>query len=176
MATLVGTDTIWINTSVPIDRLGAIDAPGARAIVRQDVGTGFVERQGRVVRLLGDLDPVARMARVLVEVEDPFDRNKEDAPPGRPPLLVGAYVEVIIEGNGNRELIAVPRRAVHDGSKVYVVSNDGTLDIRPVDIAWRTLETVLVEGGLDAGDKIITSAIAAPIEGMKLRVAGGRNE
>ena len=176
MATLVGTDAIWINTSVPLDRLGAINVPGARATVRQDLGATVVEREGRVVRLLGDLDPVARMARILVEVEDPFERSPEARTAGQIPLLVGAFVEVIIEGKSDRELIALPRGALHDGTRVYVVSSESTLEIRAVDIAWRTRETVLVEAGLQPGDQIITSAISAPMEGMKLRVAGGRDE
>jgi hypothetical protein len=46
------------------------------------------------------------------------------------------------------------------------------LEIRPVTIARRRPETVLVGAGLKSGDRIVTSRIALPIPQMKLRLAG----
>ncbi|MBA2663304.1 MAG: efflux RND transporter periplasmic adaptor subunit [Bradymonadaceae bacterium] len=176
MATLVGTDTVWVSASVPIERLAAIEIPGSQAIIRQDTGSHTVERPGKVVRLLGDLDPVGRMARVLIEVEDPFDLKKEASAKAKLPLLVRAFVEVAIEGSESRELIEIPRRNVHNGDTVYVVESDGTLGLRPVAIVWRTSDSVLIEEGLSAGERYVTSSIAAPMQGMKLRTVEAGHE
>lgn len=51
-----------------------------------------------------------------------------------------------------------------------MATDDDTLAIREVQIAWRHSDTIAVSDGISAGDRIITSALPAPIEGMPLRV------
>ena len=67
---LVGTDNFRVRVSLPVDRLGWIKFPdnkgegGAEATVVQQSSLGkIVEKQGRVVRVLGDLETAGRMAR-----------------------------------------------------------------------------------------------------------------
>ena len=177
IATLVGTDTFWVQVSVPVGRLSALDIPGlagaetgSPATVRQRTGEGLVERTGRVVRLLGDLDPAGRMARLLVEIDDPLGVDAQGGP--SIPLLLGAYVEVEIDGRALESVAEVPRAALRDGDSVYLVGPAGELVIRPVEVAWRQLETVLVSRGLAAGDRIVVSPMGAPVPGMKLKVLG----
>jgi RND family efflux transporter MFP subunit len=178
VATLIGTGTFWVRTSVPVDKISYVNIPGvnaqqgAPATIYQDVGGRSIERQGRVAKLQGDLDPQGRMARILIEVDDPFGvrgaANPESNPTGIP-LLVSSYVDVQIQGPTVENLVEVPREAVHGGHEVYVYSDDDTLDIREVDIAWERPETVLVRTGLQRDDRVVTSPIATAIEGMKLR-------
>jgi hypothetical protein len=52
------------------------------------------------------------------------------------------------------------------------MTGDGKLEIRPVEIAWRRPADVLVTAGLEAGDKLVTSTIPAPVAGMTLRARG----
>jgi hypothetical protein len=40
-------------------------------------------------------------------------------------------------------------------------------------VVWRDRERVLVAGGLAAGERVVTSAIPTPVNGMRLRVVGG---
>jgi len=65
---------------------------------------------------------------------------------------------------------------VAPGDASGVRAETGTLDIRPVEIAWSTGDAVYVSDGLDAGDLLITSDIAAPVQGMALRRAGGADD
>lgn len=176
MATLIATDTAWINASVPIDRLSAIEIPGAIATVRQDFGSRTVERPGKVVRLLGDLDPVARMARVLIEVEDPFNLAGEESKTHGLPLLMGSFVEIAFEGSVTQDLVEIPRRSLHNGNTVHVITDEGTLDVRTVQIVWRTTDTVLIGEGLSQGERYVTSSLATPMPGMKLRTSEVDNE
>ncbi|MFH1740384.1 MAG: HlyD family efflux transporter periplasmic adaptor subunit, partial [bacterium] len=69
LAELVGTDEYWVQVSIAVDRLPWIRIPevnspeGARAkVIREGGMGGRIERDGRVVRLLGDLSSVGRMA------------------------------------------------------------------------------------------------------------------
>ncbi len=184
LATLVGSDRFWVQVSVPVDRLTAVDVPGmnadegkgAVAVIAQDVGGQRIERTGRVLRLLGDLDPVGRMARLLVEIDDPLGLAAPPKPgskqtPARPglPLLLGAFVEVAIEARELGEVIELPRLALRDGSGVYVYGPDSRLVVRDVKIAWRTEKTVLIREGVTAGEEVIVSRLPSAVPGMLLR-------
>ena len=171
LATLVGTDEAWVQVSVPVSSLGRIqlpqgDTPGARVVIEHDVGDETVTREGHVIRLLPDLDPAGSMARLLVEVPDPL-RIAESTEPG-PPLLLGTYVRVHIEG-GELRGVQVPRRAVREGGTVYVMSPERGLEIRQIQVAWSLDDTVITASGLAGGDLVITSRVNGPVEGMLLR-------
>lgn len=178
VVTLVGADAIWVNVSVPLDRLPFIDIPGVNAeegsmvTVTQDISGTTQSWQGQVVRLISELDPLGRMARVLVEVKDPF-RTEEAA---SLPLLLGAYVQVEFQGNRHETVIELPRRALHDGNRVYVFSEEGRLSIREVDVLWRRPETILIAHGVAAGERVIVSPIATPVEGLAIRTNQGEKQ
>jgi hypothetical protein len=46
---------------------------------------------------------------------------------------------------------------------------DGTLDIRTVDVAWSNANEVYVCEGLSDGEMLVTSDLAAPVQGMAVR-------
>jgi RND family efflux transporter MFP subunit len=177
IATLVGTDAYWVQVSVPAEQLRALTLPGqsedavSSAVVKQNIGTKTVVREGKLLRLLGDLDPVGRLVRLLVEVDDPLNlaSNADETRSGSLPLLLGAYVSVEFEGQSLDNVVQVPRSALREGDKVFVYGPNDTLVIRPVEVTWRMPDTVLVSNGLDSGEHLITTRIATPIEGMKLR-------
>lgn len=181
LAALVGTDTYWVQAAVPLDRLQWFALPrqsgenGARAVVYYGGnGRGDHRREGRVVKLLSDLEPEGRMARVLVAVADPLDRQHPAA--GRAPLLIGDYVRVEIQGHRIDGVYRIPRSALRDNTRVWVVTAQSRLDIRPVEIAWRDDETVLVRSGLLPGDRLIVSDLPTPVEGMRVRIESDDTE
>lgn len=171
LATLVGTDAFWVQISVPETDLRWIPLPdadgeGGAKVKISPLGRAGAPRAGRVVQLLGDLDPVGRMARLLVEVRDPTVATAE----GAPPLLLGAFVEVSIEGRAVEGVIPVPRVAMRPGDELWIARDDNTLEIRKVEVAHRTRDEVLVRAGVKPGERVITSRVAAPITGMKIRI------
>lgn len=176
LATIAGTDEFWIQAAVPIASIDSIELPGVNAVegsavrVVQRGAGGEIEREGRVVRLLGELSQVGHMAQVVISVEDPLDLQR---PVGdrRSPLLLGSYVSVEIAGARIEDVVEVPRTALHDGSRIYVAV-DGELQVREVEIAWRTEDAVYVRSGVEAGDRYITSPVPIAVDGMKVRVAG----
>lgn len=178
-ALLAATDRFRIRVAVPVGKLPEIAIPGLNAekgsavVVRHDMGEEVVEKEGRVIRLLPDIETNGRMARLLVEVLDPLNLTAQDS--GRPsrglPLLLGAYVDLEIVVPGERELFEIPRSALHNGNQVYLYSAEQSLAIREVDIAWRRPDSVLIDEGLEDGETIVVSRLAAPVAGMKLRLA-----
>jgi RND family efflux transporter MFP subunit len=175
LATLVGTDQFWVQVSIPVDRLGWIAIPGvagvaegkgAAAVVEQRLGDQVVKRNGRVVRLAGDVDPIGRMAKVLVEIDDPLGLEAKEA---GMPLLLNSYVDVIIEGKAVDQVSEVPRIAMRGDQELWVMQ-DGKLDVVTVEVVWRKRSTVLVRG-LAAGAQVITSPVPAAVDGMAVRPA-----
>ncbi len=169
VATLIGTDTFWVSVSVGVDRLGRIQVPslsggeGSLARVLQDLGGGQVHtREGRVVGLAGELDPMTRTAKVLVAVADPLA--------GPLPLLPGAYVSVEVDGESPGETLQIPRVAVYDGATVWVVDVEEKLARRTVIVAFGDSDSVAVSDGLAAGDRVVVSPLAAPLVGQPVNV------
>jgi RND family efflux transporter MFP subunit len=118
---------------------------------------------GYIVRTTGQVDRTSRMVSVVVEVPNPFDTSS-----GKPPLLPGAFVEVFIEGKILKDAIAVPRDALHDGNKVWLV-NDGHLQIRPLEILRADKDFAYIRSGIEDKAMIATSSLDTAIEGMKVR-------
>ena len=123
-------------------------------------------RSGVVKRLAASLEEQGRMAQVIIEVEDPLSLGKT----AQPKLLIGSFVRVEFEGRALEKVTHLPREFLHEGDRVWVFSENGTLDIRDVTVALRGRDYVVVSGGLQPGDRIITTGLSAPVQGMPLRV------
>jgi len=174
IARLVGTDTYWITLSVPLTDLRWVELPedgraGALVQLTQDAAWGSNRsRQGRVLQVLGDLSEQGRMARLLVAVDDPLALSPVNQ--GKPTLVLGAYLRAFIAGRSVPNSILVERKLLRDGDNVWIMTVDGTLEIRAVEIGYRGSEAVLVLSGIDAGERIVATDIAAAAPGMKLRL------
>ena len=189
VATLAGTDAYWVQASLPVEHLQWIEIPGrdgrgSDATVVHRAGAVEIRRRGRIERLLGDVDPAGRMARLLVVVDDPLNLE-EGRGESELPLLIGSYVTVEIRGRTISDAVVIPRRALRelrpDGGEtaregLWIMDGDDRLASREVEVVWRTEDTVIVGNGLEDGERLITSPIATPIEGMKLAVATATGE
>ena len=174
LATLVGTDEYWAEVSVPVDQLRWIQFPkanggrGSSVRIYNEAAWGPDQyRAGHAARLTGALEPEGRMARILVAVPDPLGLREASARP--PTLLIGSYVRVEIDGLELENVVPLDRGLVHEGDSVWVMNAQGKLEIRKVTIAFRGRERLLVTDGLAAGDKLVTTNLAAPVAGTPLR-------
>ena len=120
-----------------------------------------VVKHAYVSRLLADLDPAGRMARVAIEVMDPL----EDIP-----LLIGAYVEVDVQGQTIDDLIRLPRSVKRDGDQVWVIDSQNTLAFRSVNVLFAKDDHLFIDYGLREGERIVLSQLSTPLLGMPLRV------
>lgn len=175
LATLVGTDTYWVEVSVPVSQLRWIRIPGSESEKGSPVriydpsawGEG-AWRTGEVIRLTAGLEEQGRMARLLVKVTDPLALLPENA--GAPRMLIDAYVRVEIEGRELPSAAAIDRDLIHDGDTLWIMDEQNRLDVRTVEIAFRAREHVLVTAGVDEGERLVTSPLPGPAPGMALRV------
>ncbi len=188
IARLVGTDLFWIQVSVSPAELSRLKFPngqheiGSRVkVILDDSSNTPLTRDGHLFKLLGELDPKGRMARVLITIEDPLalqQPKKGSGSSAQAKILLGSYVRVEIAGGILENVYSIPRPAIRGNNQVWVRNRQGKLDIRQAKIKWRRKDELLVSMNIDAGEKIITSRIQTPLPGMALRVTeeGPRND
>jgi len=179
LATLVDSDEYWVEVTVPVDELRWLQIPGfnggsgsqARIYHEPAWGPG-VYREGQVLRILTDLEEGSRMARLLLAVKDPLQLGETEDPPH--PLILGAAVRIEMIGKELSDIVTVPASAVREGEYVWIMTPEKTLEIRPVEAAWRDVEVVYVSKGVQNGELLVVSDLATPVSGMPLRA--GSNE
>lgn len=170
VATLLGTDQYWVQVSVPASRLvdlqipdiGGEEASSARLLYSPSPKVQ-VERAGRVLRMEAELDPQVRTARLLIGVDSPLEGEGL-------PLIVGAFVNVEIEGKAVEQAFRIPASALREGNHVLIANPENKLERKDVEVGWNDGEEVVIVGGLENGDKIITNSISVPIYGTSLRI------
>jgi RND family efflux transporter MFP subunit len=173
---LVGLDTYWVVATVPTAMLRWIAVPdgpgeeGAVATIRDRAGwPEGLTRAGTVDAVVGSLEGRTRMARVLITVPDPFARTADDA--SEPPLMAGAFVDVRITGAEFPDVVRLHRDHVRDGDTVWIME-DGRLRIREVSVVMRDTRWAYVDGGVEAGELVVTTNLATVTDGAALRLEG----
>ncbi len=174
LAVLTGTDEYWVEALAPMDQLRWIQFPdrtqteGSRVRIDNPAVWRHGEyRQGRVLRLMGQLEEAGRMAQLIISVSDPLGLDGE---PDTPPLLIGGYMRVEIEGHSIPDVVVLPRAYLRDGGNVWVMNDEDNLEIRAVEIVFRGRDAVYVAGGLVGGERVVTTDLSAAVDGMPLRL------
>jgi multidrug efflux pump subunit AcrA (membrane-fusion protein) len=139
------------------------DGPGSFATVRSSIAGREIVASGRIVRAEGKLDEKTRMITVVVRVDRPYAK--------KPPLAIGLFVTVDIEGRILPDAALIPRVALHQGNIVWVVNEAGTLKFRNVNVARHQGEGIIIESGLSNGELVVISPLKAVTDGMIVRTA-----
>ena len=146
------------------------EVPRVPALVIARYGEGNYAWEGYVDRGETSLDEQTRTIGVIVCVPDPFSAGfpvgASGAGGGSPPLLVGGFVEVEIQGLTPESYFRVPRSALHPGNEIWVVNDGDMVSIVPVGVLQRADDEVFVTGDLESGQTVITGGIQFAVEGM----------
>jgi len=146
---------------------GGARKAGPAVTLRARVGAAEPTWKGRIVRTDGAIDLASRQLFVVAQVDDPYARHGK-----APPLKVGQFVEAEIQGRRMRGVFVLPRQAVEPEGTVLVVTEGGTIARRPVEIAWRDGDQVVVSGGLKAGERVSLTPLPFAADGARVRVQG----
>ena len=91
-------------------------------------------------------------------------------------LWPGQYVNVVVTLTTDPKAIVVPSVAVQTGQQgtfVFVVKPDQTVEMRPVTVARVSAsDTVLVSGGVQPGDTVVTDGHLRLVPGSRISVKG----
>lgn len=136
---------------------------------------------GYVDRVEGALDEQTRTLDVIVRVPEPYGSGvpeaggseDRDADPeaGGPPLLVGKFVDVELDGVAPEAWFRIRRPALRPGNEVWVVRDD-KVTIVPVTVLQRAEDEVYLTGALQPGDAAIVGGLQIATEGMAVRGTG----
>ena len=135
---------------------------GVRAVVSAEYGDRMHDREGYVDRAEAALDEQTRTIDVVVRVPRPFSGDG-------PPLLVGQFVEVEIEGVAPERYFTVPRAALRTGNEVWALRSGNLVTIVAVQVLQRSDEVVYVTGSLEPGQPVVVSGLQIATEGMEVR-------
>lgn len=156
--------------------LAFVDLPDAADITESGEADGPVvtlsavqhgrltEWSARIVRSEGIVDEKSRVTFAVARIKDPYQLHGDDKP-----LPIGTFVAASIEGTTVRNVIRVPRTSLRGSDQLLFVNSDNKLEIRVVDIVRADADFAYVQGGASPGERIIVTAIEAPINGMSIR-------
>ncbi len=158
---LEGTD---VNGQLLLNPREVLKSLGLSARVRLVGGMPYANWEARVLRISESIDPARRTLGIVVGVDNPYEKV---IPGKRPPLLKGMYTAIELFAPA-REALVIPRKAVHEG-RVYVSNKNNRLEIKSVDIQFQQGNYVVINNGIQEGEKIIVNDLIPIIEGMPLR-------
>jgi RND family efflux transporter MFP subunit len=138
------------------------DGPGAPATVSARIAGRNLTWQGRVDRSEGKMDERTRMINVIVRVEAPYAT--------KPPLAAGLFASVEIQGRTIPEAAIVPRAALRENDRVWVVDDTGRLAFRDIEVARLYPDRAILTDGLRAGERVVISPLNAVTDGMAVRI------
>ncbi|WP_162415542.1 efflux RND transporter periplasmic adaptor subunit [Cyclobacterium roseum] len=171
---LVGIDEYWVMANVPLSKVNWLeigentDGSGAPVkIVHPAAWEPGQFREGKVSRLVGSLDNQTRLARVIIQVQDPLMRREPD--PDKPPLIIGTFVEVQIEARKLEDVTRLERQYIRPGNTVWVME-EGELAIREVTILFEDQDYAYINEGLEDNAQVVATDLATVVDGSPLRL------
>ena len=166
MYTLAGADRFQIEVEVPASQLPMLNTPRAKVRIRGSQWPQGKFREGRFVRVIPVLEEQGRLARVLVELDDPLGIDD----PSQPQLLLNDLARVEITGRADGQQVRIPLTALQDDNAVWVV-RDGKIHIQPVQVSHLDDEFAVLESGLRGGETLVVTRLTSVTENMPVRTA-----
>jgi RND family efflux transporter MFP subunit len=192
---LFATDVAEVRLPLIASDLSFIDLPrpGAKVALTQPpkvtlsarAGERRTEWLGHIVRSEETVDPMNRMVYVVAQVVDPYGLAKRDGAP----LRSGTFVRASIEGRTQENVIVLPRQALRGKDRVWIAdpvwieSETSTLQewlgyrdqqtrliFRSVDVSFADAKQVIVAAGIQQGEQVVVSLLAAVVDGMGVKV------
>lgn len=115
--------------------------------------------QARIVRTEGVVDENTGVLYLVAEVRA-----------ANPMPLNSLFVEADIQGKELQNIVVLPQAAINAAQQVLVVDNDQHLHSRHLDVLRTEQQRVLIRQGLQPGERVVTSGVDIPIEGMTVQV------
>jgi RND family efflux transporter MFP subunit len=159
LASLVASEEMWVRAPLRLESLGALHlasdgAPGSRVRMRLDTGRGQATMlTGEALRLGAEIDTDTRKAELIIRVK-PEDNTSQV------PLLPGAFLTLELESPKSKQALQIPRDALVEGGRIWVVDSEERLRRIELDVAWTDRDAVYV----------LAEGLPAPWQGKSLSV------
>lgn len=159
------TDAQLQELDLPMGFVTSDRHPGPQVTLSARVGSRQHQWRGHIVRTQAAVDQQTRLIYAVAEVDDPYGAGASDGAP----LAVGLFVTAEAESTRERRAVVLPREALRNADKVYVVDGEDRLDIRTVDVLSTSENRVVVASGVTDGERVVTSTVANATDGMQVQ-------
>lgn len=123
--------------------------------------------QGKVTRILGEIDARLGTAGLVIETDFDFLDFIKRNNPTEAPIISGMFVEVTVNGQPQPQL-TVPLQALHN-NRLYLVDEDSRLQLQEVDVLFIRDQVAAIKAeGLKDGQQVVLSDIIPVANGLKL--------
>ena len=113
--------------------------------------------KGNIVRSEAEIDVSSRMVQLVARVESASNPV---------PLSIGLFVSAEIQGLAAKNIVVLPREALRNDNQVLVVDDENRLRFRKIETLRLYQDDLLVQAGLEAGERVCISPLQTAIEGM----------
>jgi RND family efflux transporter MFP subunit len=174
------TDFAEVRLPLTDSDLAFVDLPDAQDIAQSGSTTAgpsvtlSAVQQGklrtwdaRIVRSEGVVDERSRVTYAVAQIDDPYLRHSGSE--GSTPLPIGTFVSASIDGLHAENVIRVPRSALRGSDRLMFVDEESRLQVRTVDVLRTDSQYAYLSSGARSGERIVVTAIDAPINGMRVR-------
>lgn len=138
--------------------------PGPKVTLSSTIGGAYHEWTARIARTDGAIDPSTRQISAIAVVEDPYGVGADEGVP----LAMGLFVDAVIEGRAIDRAIVLPRTALFGRNTVYVIDAENRIGAREVIVIAADKDTITLAGGLESGERVITSPLRGAKDGDKV--------
>ena len=163
VAEIYSAEDLEVRLPLSLEDFGFLDQESRRGIeLRGSIGGEELMWPAEVARIDGEVDRRTLSAYVTVKVLPGAGSRK--LPP------VGLFVYASVGGKRFQDVAEIPRTVLHGEDEVIVVSPENRIEFRPIDVLRTTRDSVIVSGGLEDGERLCTTRLNAPVNGMEVNV------
>ena len=168
VARLLSSDVAEVTLPVTPAEAGFLESSlGTPVVLSAQIGERQEQWQAKLARIEARVDQTSRVTPVVVEVELPYDTSVHSH---RLPL--GLFVTATLPGQAVSSAVRLPSAVLHTDDSVFVLVGNA-LHRKRVNVVHRAGGTVVINGGLDAGDLVVTTRLDLMFEGMKVELSDG---
>ena len=158
------TDSQLVELNLPMGFMADDVRVAPKVNFKATLGNRDYHWQGHIVRVDAAVNNETRLIYATAEVEDPYGLGATDGMP----MAVGMFVNAEVEGVSSQPAFVMPRLALRNQDKVYVINSENRLEIRTVSVIATSKDRVLVSSGVESGDRVVTSTLPNAVDGMEV--------
>ena len=156
-----------VAIAIPEAHLANLKVGAAAEIVLLAAGDGAAPLAGRLRELAPAADPASRTFAARVALTQPG-----------PDVALGMTARVRFPADKKNDGLLIPLTAIFQQGRqaaVWIVADDRTVSLRPVQVAAYRDDGAVIAGGIAAGERIVSNGVHRLAAGEKIRIIESGN-
>lgn len=166
------TDSDLSKIDLPIAFVAKDRASAPDVVLSATIAGKTREWQGKIMRTDSTYDTQTRALFAIAEVFDPYGKGSSE---NGVPLPPGLFVDAAIKGKTFDDVIVLPRDGLRPEDEVYVVNDQGKVDVRIAEVLDTNAKNAFLLGGVEVGELIVLSPMEKSRVSMTLKVLDAKD-